>query len=198
MTRISAAAATLRSLNDLKGQPLIDGVLDLVDRLQPLHLSLVGGDPLVRYRELEEMIPRLLARGIHVQVVTSAFRSLASSWAAMPRVNIVVSVDGLQPEHDLRRAPATYQRILQNIARQNVTIHCTVTGQMMKRPRLFEGISGVLDSASRRSARFGSAYSLPRWETSFRKCWRRSSAHRRLGICWYSARSSQNWTCPRV
>jgi sulfatase maturation enzyme AslB (radical SAM superfamily) len=126
--------ATLRSLNDLKGQPLIDGVLDLVDRLRPLHLSLVGGDPLVRYRELEEMIPRLLARGIHVQVVTSAFRSLASSWAALPRVNIVVSIDGLQPEHDLRRAPATYARILQNIARQNVTLHCTVTGQMMKRP----------------------------------------------------------------
>jgi sulfatase maturation enzyme AslB (radical SAM superfamily) len=125
---------TLRSLNDLKGQPLIDGVLDLVDRLRPLHVSLVGGDPLVRYRELDEMIPRLLARGIHVQVVTSAFRSLASSWAALPRVNIVVSVDGLQPEHDLRRAPATYQRILQNIARQRVTIHCTVTGQMMKRP----------------------------------------------------------------
>jgi MoaA/NifB/PqqE/SkfB family radical SAM enzyme len=106
--------ATLRSLNDLKGQPLIDGVLDLVDRLLPLHLSIVGGDPLVRYRELEEMIPRLLARGIHVQVVTSAFRSLASNWAAMPRVNIVVSIDGLQPEHDLRRAPATYARILQN------------------------------------------------------------------------------------
>lgn len=126
--------ATLRTLNDLKGQPLIDGVLDLVDRLRPLHLSLVGGDPLVRYRELDEMIPRLLARRIHVQVVTSAFRSLASRWAAMPHVNIVVSIDGLQPEHDLRRAPATYQRIIQNIARQNVTLHCTVTGQMMKRP----------------------------------------------------------------
>jgi sulfatase maturation enzyme AslB (radical SAM superfamily) len=125
---------TLRSLNDRKGRELIDGVLDLVDRLKPLHLSIVGGDPLVRYRELEEMIPRLLDKGIHVQVVTSAFRPLASGWAALPRLNVVVSIDGLQPEHDVRRAPATYDRILRNIAGQNITIHCTVTGQMMKRP----------------------------------------------------------------
>jgi MoaA/NifB/PqqE/SkfB family radical SAM enzyme len=126
--------ATLRSLNDRKGQELIDGVLEVVDRLRPLHLSLVGGDPLVRYRELESMIPQLLNRGIHVQVVTSAFRPLAASWAGLPHVNVVVSIDGLQPEHDLRRAPATYDRILSNIVGQIVTIHCTVTGQMMKRP----------------------------------------------------------------
>ena len=43
-------------------------------------------------------------------------------------------IDGLQPEHDIRRAPATYDRILKNIAGQNVIIHCTITGQMMKRP----------------------------------------------------------------
>lgn len=124
----------LRSLNDRKGQALINGVLDLVDRIKPLHLSIVGGDPLVRHRELEEMIPRLLARGIHVQLVTSAFRPLSAGWTKLPRLNIVVSIDGLQAEHDLRRAPATYDRILKNIAGQNITIHCTVTGQMMKRP----------------------------------------------------------------
>ena len=126
--------ATLRSLADRKGQELIDGVLALVDRIRPLHLSIVGGDPLVRYRELESMIPLLLERGIHVQVVTSAFRPLAVSWAGLPHMNVVVSIDGLQPEHDIRRAPATYERILKNIAGQNITIHCTVTGQMMKRP----------------------------------------------------------------
>ena len=126
--------ATLRSLSDRKGQELIDGVLQLVDRIRPLHLSIVGGDPLVRYRELESLIPQLLDRGIHVQVVTSAFRPLAPSWASLPHFNIVVSIDGLQPEHDVRRAPATYDRIIKNIDGQNVTIHCTVTGQMMKRP----------------------------------------------------------------
>jgi sulfatase maturation enzyme AslB (radical SAM superfamily) len=125
---------TLRSLNDRQGQSLIDGVLELVDRLRPLHLSIVGGDPLVRYREIESMIPLLLDRGIHVQLVTSAFRALAASWVALPGLNVVVSIDGLQPEHDIRRAPATYDRILKNIAGQNITIHCTVTGQMMKRP----------------------------------------------------------------
>jgi sulfatase maturation enzyme AslB (radical SAM superfamily) len=126
--------ATLRSLIDRKGQELVDGVLEVVDRLKPLHLSIVGGDPLVRYRELEIMIPQLLSRGVHVQVVTSAFRTLASGWAALPRLNIVVSIDGLQPEHDIRRAPATYDRILKNIAGQSITIHCTITSQMMKRP----------------------------------------------------------------
>lgn len=125
---------TLRGLRDRKGQELVDGVLEVVDRLRPLHLSLVGGDPLVRYRELETMVPLLLNRGIHVQIVTSAFRPPAASWAALPNLNLVVSIDGLQAEHDVRRAPATYNRILKNIEGQHITIHCTVTGQMMKRP----------------------------------------------------------------
>ncbi len=126
--------ATLRSLNDRKGQELIDGVLEIVDRLRPLHLSIVGGDPLVRYRELEEMVPKLIERGIHVQIVTSAFRAPSASWAGLAGMSIVVSIDGLQPEHDVRRAPATYDRILKNIAGQKVTLHCTITAQMMKRP----------------------------------------------------------------
>src|SRR3954453_18635658 len=82
--------ATLRSLADRKGPELIAGVLALVDRIRPLHLSTVGGDPLVRYRELETMVPLLLERGIHVQVVTSAFRPLAASWADLPHMNVVV------------------------------------------------------------------------------------------------------------
>ena len=125
---------TLRGLRDRKGQELIDGVLEIVDRLKPLHLSIVGGDPLVRYRELELMIPLLVDRGIHVQLVTSAFRALSPKWATQPHMNIVVSIDGLQPEHDVRRAPATYDRILKNIVGQKITIHCTITGQMMKQP----------------------------------------------------------------
>lgn len=125
---------TLRELNDRKGQELIDGVLEIVDRLKPLHLSIVGGDPLVRYREMEELVPLLLSRGIHVQLVTSAFRQFPSEWRDLPRMNVVVSIDGLQPEHDVRRTPATYERILKNIADRKVTIHCTVTGQMMNRP----------------------------------------------------------------
>ena len=123
---------TLRELNDRKGQQLVDGVLEVVDRLQPLHLSIVGGDPLVRHRELEAMVPLLLGRGVHVQIVTSAFRPFPSAWATLPHLNVVVSIDGLQPEHDARRKPATYEQILKNIAGQSVTIHSTITGQLMK------------------------------------------------------------------
>jgi MoaA/NifB/PqqE/SkfB family radical SAM enzyme len=125
---------TLRELNDRRGQALIDGVLEVVDRLKPLHLSIVGGDPLVRFRELEVLIPQLIDRGIHVQLVTSAFRTMGANWANLDHLHVAVSIDGLQPEHDLRRAPATYERILKNIAGQRVTVHCTITGQMMKRP----------------------------------------------------------------
>jgi MoaA/NifB/PqqE/SkfB family radical SAM enzyme len=128
----------LRDLNDRKGQELVGGVLELVDRLKPLHLSIVGGDPLVRYREVETLVPQLLARGIHVQIVTSAFRPIAESWTALRHFTVVVSIDGLREEHDARRAPATYDRILKNIAGRRVTIHSTITGQMMKRPGYLE------------------------------------------------------------
>ena len=45
---------------------------------------------------------------------------------------MVVSIDGLQPEHDARRAPATYDRILKHIAGQHVTVHCTLTRQQAR------------------------------------------------------------------
>jgi len=89
---------------------------------------------LVRYREVETLLPILTGQGVHVQLVTSAFRGMAPEWGTMPHLTVVVSVDGLQPEHDVRRTPATYERILKNIQGQRVTIHCTITGQMMKRP----------------------------------------------------------------
>ena len=129
---------TLRQLADYKGSDLVQGVLRLVEEHRPLHVSLVGGDPLVRFRELEELLPELDRRGIHVQLVTSAFRKIPVHWNALSRLNVVVSVDGLQPEHDVRRKPATYERILKSVAGNKVTIHCTVTGQMMDRPNYLD------------------------------------------------------------
>jgi organic radical activating enzyme len=126
-------AVTLRVLNDYKGSALVSGVLDLADRLRPLHISLVGGDPLVRYREMEEIVPALVERGIHVQIVTSAFRPIPAAWSQLDAVTTAVSIDGLQPDHDARRFPATYERITKNIAGQRITIHCTITGQMARR-----------------------------------------------------------------
>lgn len=125
-------AVNLRSLSDFKGDELIARVLRLVDEYEPMHLSIVGGDPLVRYRELEVLLPQLVKR-TKVQVVTSAFRQIPAAWAALPNLQISVSIDGLQPEHDVRRAPATYERILRNIEGQHATVHCTITSAMVKR-----------------------------------------------------------------
>ncbi|HTM36684.1 MAG TPA: radical SAM protein [Terriglobales bacterium] len=125
-------AANLRSLSDFRGEELVRRVRELVEEHKPLHLSIVGGDPLVRYRELDILLPELV-RHTHVQVVTSAFRRIPLSWAKLPNLQLVVSIDGLQPEHDLRRKPATYERILRNIEGHHIAVHCTITGQMAQR-----------------------------------------------------------------
>jgi sulfatase maturation enzyme AslB (radical SAM superfamily) len=99
----------LRQLSDFRGDELVKDILAIVDRERPLHLSLVGGDPLVRYREVELLLPQLETRGIHTQIVTSAFRIIPAAWNRFARLNIVVSIDGLQADHDKRRKPATYE-----------------------------------------------------------------------------------------
>ena len=129
---------TLRQVRDFKGQDLIDGVLALADRHRPLHISIVGGEPLVRYRELNTLLPLLSKRGIYVQLVTSAVRQIPLEWRRIPRLSIVVSIDGLQPEHDGRRTPATYDRILKHIVAHSITVHCTVTRQQVNRPGYLE------------------------------------------------------------
>jgi MoaA/NifB/PqqE/SkfB family radical SAM enzyme len=129
---------TLRQVRDFKGQELIDGVHALVDRHKPVHVSIVGGEPLVRYRELNELLPQLSKRGLHVQVVTSAVRPIPIEWASIPRLSVVVSIDGLPAEHDVRRTPATYDRILKHIVGQHIVVHCTVTRQIVQRDGYLE------------------------------------------------------------
>ena len=124
----------LRELSDFKGEELVCRVLALIDEHKPLHVSLVGGDPMVRYREVEALLPALESRGVHTQVVTSAFREIPGAWRNYKKLNIVVSVDGLPAEHDVRRKPATYERVLKNIRDARVTIHCTITAQIASRP----------------------------------------------------------------
>jgi sulfatase maturation enzyme AslB (radical SAM superfamily) len=128
----------LRDLSDHKADELVAKVIELVDRYRPLHVSIVGGDPLVRYRELTAIIPELQKRGVFLQIVTSAFREIPKEWAQYSKLGIVVSIDGLQPEHDARRKPATYERILKNIRGQRVTVHCTITAKMMGDPAYLE------------------------------------------------------------
>jgi sulfatase maturation enzyme AslB (radical SAM superfamily) len=120
-------------LADFKGQELIDKFLDTVRRAKPVHLSIVGGEPLVRFRELDVILPKLAETGMNVQLVTSAVRPIPEHWAKIRNLQIVVSIDGLAPEHDVRRAPATYDRILKHIKGQQITVHCTVTRQQTMR-----------------------------------------------------------------
>jgi len=96
-------------------------------------VSIVGGEPLVRYRELSEILPALDRLGVEVQLVTSAVRPIPGEWNSIRSLHLVVSIDGLAPEHDRRRAPATYERILKHIAGHRVGIHCTVTRPMVAR-----------------------------------------------------------------
>jgi MoaA/NifB/PqqE/SkfB family radical SAM enzyme len=128
----------LRTLSDFKGDELVEKVLQLVRKYKPLHLSIVGGEPLVRFRELNILLPKLSEMGIAVQLVTSAVREIPKEWAKLKGLYIVVSIDGLQPEHDERRKPATYERILKNIEGHSITVHCTVTSQTAKRPGYYE------------------------------------------------------------
>ncbi|MCY7377063.1 MAG: radical SAM protein [Pyrinomonadaceae bacterium] len=128
----------LRSVSDYKGDDLINKVLELVREHRPLHLSIVGGEPLVRFRELNILLPQLSAMGISVQLVTSAVREIPKAWNKIENLTIVVSIDGLPPEYDARCQSATYERILRNIAEHRITVHCTVTGQTANRPGYYE------------------------------------------------------------
>ncbi|MGO8816672.1 MAG: radical SAM protein [Terriglobia bacterium] len=131
-------STTLRELRDAKGEALVTGVLALVRRYRPLHVSIVGGEPLVRYRELEVLLPKLEAMGVEVMLVTSAVRPIPESWHKLSNLYLAVSIDGLQPEHDRRRAPATYDRILKHIAGHRINVHCTITRQIVQRPGYLE------------------------------------------------------------
>ena len=123
----------LTQVSDYKGAELVRRFLDVIDRHQPLHVSIVGGEPLVRFRELNDILPQVQARGVATQLVTSGVRLIPIEWASIKVLTIVVSIDGLAPEHDERRKPATYERILKNIAGHQITVHCTITRQMTER-----------------------------------------------------------------
>lgn len=129
---------TLGQLSDFRGDALVNGVLDLVRKQRPMHVSLVGGEPLVRHRELSRILPALSKMGIFTLVVTSAVIPIPTEWMKLPRVRVAVSVDGLPEDHDPRRKPATYERILKNIEGREVNIHWVITRPMLRRRRYLE------------------------------------------------------------
>lgn len=129
---------TLRELSDYRGDALVEGVLRLVERHKALHVSLVGGEPLIRHRELSRILPELSARGRFSLVVTSGVIPIPREWMKLPRARVAVSVDGLPEHHNPRREPATYDRILKNIEGCRVNIHWTITRPMLERPGYLE------------------------------------------------------------
>ncbi len=129
---------TLRELADKRGDALVNGVLALVHRHKPVQVSLVGGEPLVRHRELSRILPALSEMGVFTMVVTSAVIPIPGEWMSLRRMRVAVSVDGLPEHHDVRRKPATYDRILKNIAGREVNIHWTITQPMLSRSSYLE------------------------------------------------------------
>ncbi len=134
-----AGETTLRELNDLRGDALVEGVLNLVRRHRPMHVSLVGGEPMIRHRELDRILPQLSDMGVFTMVVTSGVIAIPEHWMNIPRFRLAVSVDGLPEHHDERRKPATYDRILKNIAGRSVNVHWVITRPMLERASYFEG-----------------------------------------------------------
>ena len=128
----------LRELGDYRGDALVNGVLELVRKHRPMHVSLVGGEPLIRHRELSRILPVLSEMGVFTLVVTSAVIPIPAEWMSIPRVRVAVSVDGLPEDHDVRRKPATYERILNNIKGREVNIHWVITRQMLQRASYLE------------------------------------------------------------
>jgi len=125
---------TLRGLSDSRGDSLVTGILKLVDEHDPVQLSLVGGEPLLRHRELSKLLPILSARGVFTMVVSSGVIAIPMEWTSLPRITVAISVDGLPEHHDERRKPATYQRILRNISGRSVYIHWTVVRAHLEEP----------------------------------------------------------------
>jgi MoaA/NifB/PqqE/SkfB family radical SAM enzyme len=129
---------TLSQLNDFRGDQLVEGVLRLVREHRPMHVSLVGGEPLVRHRELSRILPVLSNMGVFSLVVTSGVIPVPTEWMTLPRVRVAISVDGLPEHHDVRRKPATYDRILKNIEGCEVNVHWVITRPMVERAGYLE------------------------------------------------------------
>ncbi|HEU5453150.1 MAG TPA: radical SAM protein [Terriglobales bacterium] len=128
----------LRDLSDFKGDELVQRVIALVKRHRPLHVSLVGGEPMMRHRELNQIIPALNDMGVFTMVVTSGVIPIPPEWMKFPAFRCTISVDGLPEHHDIRRKPATYERILRNIQGCEVNVHWTITHPMVQRPGYLE------------------------------------------------------------
>ncbi len=135
----------LRELSDYRGDDLVARVLALIDDLghftSPWSVAIqwfvtVNSKRCCRRSRAVACIPRWLR----------AHSGFPEAWLKYKKLNVVVSIDGLQPEHDARRKPATYDRILKNIKGTRVTVHCTITSQIAERPGYLDEFLGFWTS----------------------------------------------------
>ena len=75
---------------------------------------------------------------VFTMVVTSGGIPIPAQWMDIPRTRLAISVDGLPEHHDIRRKPATYERILKNIEGRKVNVHWVITRSMLARPGYLE------------------------------------------------------------
>jgi hypothetical protein len=68
--------------------------------------------------------------------------AIPQEWMKIPRLRVAVSVDGLPEHHDERRKPATYERILNNIAGRSINVHWVITRPMLSRSSYLEEYVG--------------------------------------------------------
>jgi len=92
----------------------------------------------MRHRELSRILPELSARGHFMMVVTSGVIPIPLEWMNLRRLCVAVSVDGLPEHHNVRRHPASYERILKNIEGRRINVHWTITRPMVQRAAYFE------------------------------------------------------------
>ena len=161
-----AGEAQLKDLTDFKGDELVRRILRLVDRHKPLHVSLVGGEPLMRKRELDQILPELSRRKIFTLLVTSGVIPIPGEWSELPRVTIAVSIDGLPEHHNVRRAPATYERILRNTADITHNVHLTITRPMVQDDAYLDGYMSFWNARANVRNIWTSIYSPQRGEQS--------------------------------
>lgn len=133
-SHLGEGGPNLRSLSDYRGDSLVAGIFRLIEEHQPLQVSLVGGEPLMRHRELSQVLPELSRRDIYTLIVTSGVIPIPETWTRLPKITVAVSVDGNPEDHDIRRTPATYERILRNIKGRQVNIHWTVVRSNVEQP----------------------------------------------------------------
>jgi organic radical activating enzyme len=133
-----AGGVTLRELSDYRDDKLVKGVIGLARKHRPLHVSLVGGEPMMRRRELDRILPALSEMGIFTMVVTSGVIPIPAEWDNISRFRVAVSVDGLPEHHDIRRKPATYERILKNVSGRKINVHWVITKPMLERAGYLE------------------------------------------------------------